>query len=248
MSTSNCNIIHLSKVSSTNNYAKELISREQPSEGTIITASHQSAGKGHDNNSWESEAGENLLMSLILYPHFLDITRQFNLSMAVALGITDFLKELIPEQQIYIKWPNDIYVADKKIGGILINNEIMGDHFEHVIVGIGLNVNQKVFSNNLPNPVSLNNLTGTHYSLEDVTSKLSKDVMARYGQLRQGSIELIKSEYHSSLLGISEWRRFIYKGKEIKGMIRDVNEFGHLIVETSAGEIECEMKELVFPF
>ena len=144
-----CHIIHLPEVTSTNSYAKEMLKDKRPPEGTVIVADHQTAGKGQDGNSWESEAGKNILMTLILYPSFVEISSQFRISMAVALGIIDFLKEILPDQRILIKWPNDIYVGKGKIGGILINNEIMGDHFEHVIAGIGLNVNQLRFPTEL---------------------------------------------------------------------------------------------------
>ena len=244
----NCNIIHLQEVSSTNSYAKKLLKDQRPPEGTVVVADHQTAGKGQDGNSWESEAGKNILMTLILYPAFIEISSQFRISMAVALGIIDFLNEILPDQRILIKWPNDIYVEKRKIGGILINNEIMGDHFEHVIAGIGLNVNQLAFSSDIPNPVSLKAITGQEYSVKDVTLRLCDCVMNRYEQLKQESFNEIETDYLNCLLGLNEWREYIYQGKTITARITGVNEFGRLILETDEGQIECDLKEIVYLF
>ena len=248
MKQASINIIHLQEVPSTNSYAKKLLSGERPTEGTVIVADHQTSGKGQDGNSWESEAGKNILMTLILYPSFIEISSQFRISMAVALGIIGFLKEILPDQQVLIKWPNDIYVGKGKIGGILINNEIMGDHFEHVIAGVGLNVNQLAFSSNIPNPVSLKTISGQEYSLKDMTLRLCDCVMERYEQLKQESFSRIETDYLKYLLGLNEWREYIYQGKTITARITGVNEFGRLILETDGAVIECDMKEIVYLF
>lgn len=248
MLTKHPNIIHLKEVSSTNEYAKDLLHKDTPPEGTAIIADYQTAGKGHDQNSWESKAGENILLTMILYPDFLEISRQFQISMAVALGITDFLEELIPAQELFIKWPNDIYVGDKKIGGILINNEIMGDKFKHVMAGIGINVNQEAFSTEIPNPVSLSNLTGKQYSLKDLTLRLYNCVTVRYEQLKEGSYHQIKGDYLDLLLGLNQVREYLYKNKKIEAQITGVNEFGHLMLNTDGGSIECDLKEIKFLF
>ena len=243
-----CHIIHLPEVTSTNSYSKEMLKDKRPPEGTVIVADHQTAGKGQDDNSWESEAGKNILMTLILYPSFVEISSQFRISMAVALGIIDFLKGILPDQQVLIKWPNDIYVGKGKIGGILINNEIMGDHFEHVIAGIGLNVNQLAFSSDIPNPVSLKTISGQEYSLQDMTLRLCDCVMRRYEQLKHESFSRIETDYLKFLLGLNEWREYIYQGKTITARITGVNEFGRLILETDGAVIECDIKEIAYLF
>lgn len=248
MPEKNCNIIHLSEVSSTNEHAKALVAKGRPAEGSVVLTDFQTAGKGHDNNSWESEAGKNILMTMILYPEFLEISRQFRMSMAVALGIIDFLKEYIPEKVLFVKWPNDIYVGNKKIGGILINIEIMGNSFEYVIAGIGINMNQVSFSDDIPNPVSLYGLTGNEYMIEQETIKLWDCVMGRYTQLKEGSFEQIESDYLGHLLGLDEERDFVYRGKQISATIKGVNEFGHLILDTRSGTIECDLKEVSYIF
>jgi len=248
MKQASINIIHLQEITSTNSYAKKLLKEQRPPEGTLIVADHQTEGKGQDGNSWESEAGKNILMTLVLYPTFIEISSQFRISMAVALGIIDFLSEILPDQRVLIKWPNDIYVGKGKIGGILINNEIMGDHFEHVIAGIGLNVNQLAFSSDIPNPVSLKTITGKQYSLKDVTLRLYDCVMERYEELKQESFNKIETDYLKCLLGLNEWREYIYQGKTITARITGVNEFGRLILETDGAVIECDIKEIAYLF
>lgn len=248
MSRKYCNIIAVPEVPSTNDHAKQLLKDSRPVEGSVILARYQSAGRGHGQNHWESEAGMNILMSMILYPDFLKITRQFRLSMAVALGIIDFLKGFIPDSDLFIKWPNDIYVGDLKIGGILINNEIMGNSFEYAIVGIGINVNQKKFSTDIPNPVSLSKLTGKEYGLDTEAGRLCKYVLERYGQLEHGNYQKVEVDYLQHMLGMNEERRFVYRGEEITATISGVNEFGHLMLDAPDRKIECDLKEISYIF
>lgn len=246
--TSAVKIIKLKECSSTNAFAKELLKNEKPVEGTVILASYQTAGKGQDKNSWESDPGENILMTMILYPDFLEISRQFKLSMAIALGISDFLKNLLPGHMIRIKWPNDIYIGDKKIGGILINNEIMGTQFKHVIAGIGINVNQIYFSREIPNPVSLKLLTGITNHIDKLVLLLSENLLTRYEQLRTEEEHIIIHDYHSRLLGMGEWKEYIHHNKKIRAKITGVNEFGRLMLETDGDLIECDLKEIAYLF
>ncbi len=246
MKPKNCNIIHLSEVTSTNKYAKDLLHGGRPDEGTVVLAAYQTAGKGLDKNSWESEPAKNILMSMILYPDFLYVAMQFSMSMSIALGIIDFLEEYLPDEDLKIKWPNDIFVGNKKVGGILINNEIMGNSFEHVIAGIGINVNQTRFSRDIPNPVSLSNLTGKKYSLEDMTLRLCDCVMERYNLLKKDPFDQLRAGYHEKLLGMGEWRQYHYLGKQIDARITGVNEFGRLLLETDSEKIEADLKEISF--
>lgn len=242
------NILHFPELGSTNAYAKHLLEGEQPPEGTVISTDFQTIGKGQDSSTWESEAGKNILMTMILYPRFLDVADQFSLSMVIALGIVDYLEPLLPDIPVHIKWPNDIYADHKKIAGILINNEVMGEEFVHVIAGIGINVNQTDFSSAIPNPTSLSNLSGKEYNVRKETVRLSECLMGRYEQLRMYESSLISSQYHERLLGRDEWRKYIYLGNKIEGRIIGVNEFGNLVLETKNGEIVCDLKEIRFEF
>jgi BirA family biotin operon repressor/biotin-[acetyl-CoA-carboxylase] ligase len=241
-------MIRLTEVSSTNEYAGRLLAEESLPEGTVIFAGHQTAGRGQGRNRWESEAGKNILMSMVFYPKFLEIARQFRLSMCISLGITDFLAGLLPGQSIRIKWPNDIYAGSGKIGGILINIEIMGDSFSHVIAGVGVNINQLSFKKSVPNPVSVKMLSGTTHDPFILAGHMAESILKRYTQLQHGDQEGILAEYHEKLLGMGEWRDYIYHGKKIKAMVRGVNEFGRLLLSSGDQEFECDLKEISYLF
>jgi len=244
MKQKNCNIIHVSEVSSTNDYMKKLVKHGHLAEGTMVRADHQTTGKGVDANTWESEAGKNILLSLILFPDFIPAEKQFSISMVIALGISDFLMDQLADKNIQIKWPNDIYANGKKIAGILIANEILGMKIKHVVAGIGLNVNQAYFSNDIPNPTSMVLQSGQEFNLEAETLKLRDCVIGRYEQLRSGLFDLIKQDYYSRLLGMNESRFYAYKGKKIEATITGVDEFGRLQLNTDRGEIVCDLKEI----
>ncbi len=241
-------IIYLDEVVSTNDYARDILRKGKPAEGTVVAAGFQSAGRGQDGNTWESEAGQNILMTMILYPGFLDVSKQFIMSMTIALGIVDFLEDYLPDDILFIKWPNDIYASDGKIGGILINNEIMGRSFDHVIAGIGINVNQITFADHLPNPVSLRSMTGKTYPVRELIAALTRCLHDRYEQLRRGEYRQIEAEYYGYLLGMDEWREYAYGGSVIMARITGVDEFGKLMLETEGGMISCDMKEIVYRF
>jgi BirA family biotin operon repressor/biotin-[acetyl-CoA-carboxylase] ligase len=146
---------------------------------------------------WEAEAGKNLTFSLLLYPRFLPVRDHFLLSKMIALAVKDVLDTYSPG--ISIKWPNDIYSKDKKLAGILIENEIMGQVLSQSVIGTGMNVNQEIFRSTAPNPISLKQITGQDTALDDLLEKLSSSVENRYEQLRAGETASIARDYHASL-------------------------------------------------
>ena len=138
---------HLSSIDSTNKFAHNLISKTNPIEGTAIRADEQTAGRGQFGSKWQANPRENITISIILCPKFLLVKQQFLLNAAMALGVYDFINEIIGySSELTIKWPNDIYVGNQKIAGILIENSIQQDVINNSIIGIGLNINQKTFS------------------------------------------------------------------------------------------------------
>jgi BirA family biotin operon repressor/biotin-[acetyl-CoA-carboxylase] ligase len=147
------NLIELDITDSTNEYSKKLIKKGPVEEGTVILADFQTKGKGQKDGYWESEKGKNLTFSIILYPNFLDIQKQFYLSMSISIGIVEFLSHLSVKSKI--KWPNDICINNKKVAGILIENSIKRNIISSSIIGIGINVNQTEFKSSAPNPTSL---------------------------------------------------------------------------------------------
>ncbi|HNX44570.1 MAG TPA: biotin--[acetyl-CoA-carboxylase] ligase [Bacteroidales bacterium] len=240
-------IISLDESASTNDYALELLKSSKPADGTVVTTKKQSAGRGQENNSWESEPGKNLTLSIILYPHFLPPDRQSLLSMAIALGVYDLINSHITAQPVRIKWPNDIYIGDRKACGMLIQNSIMGNRFDYAIAGIGLNVNQEKFISDAPNPVSLKMIAGREFPTEELLWQLCGWLDTRYHQLRLGDRKGISEEYLSLMYRYNEWHVFEIRHRAAEARITGINRYGQLQLEERNGtRSECDMKEVKF--
>jgi len=240
-------LIYFESLPSTNNHAVQLLKTSEPAEGTIIYTDYQSLGKGQPGNKWESEKGKNLLMSIILYPSFINSDKQFLISMALSLGICDFLRRYITSCSI--KWPNDIYVNNDKIAGILIESSLTGNHIDFTIAGIGLNINQENFLSNVPNPISLHLLSGLKYELGDCLYNLAIDLDKRYKQLIGGYFDQIKEEYISKLYRLNEWNKFRDAVGIYTGRIITVGDFGRIKIEKQNGNLtDYSFKEIEFIF
>lgn len=239
------NLVFYKNADSTNTYASRLLHAEHVSEGTIIYTNFQSAGRGQKGNRWESEDGKNLLISVILYPEMVKPEGQFIISMFISLGIHDFLKMLITDCRI--KWPNDIYAGDDKIAGILIENSITGDKINYSIAGMGLNINQEVFPQELPNPVSVKMLTGKDYDLYHCLNQLAGCLDKRYKQVLAGRPSEIRKEYISELYLFGKWHNFITDPGILYGRIISVTDSGCLCIEDEYLNIhEFQFKEIDF--
>lgn len=244
------NIIRLKSVDSTNLFSLELLKKKLLPEGSIIISEEQTAGKGQNNAKWESEAGKNLTFSIILYPQFLAPENQFLLNKSIALGIADFVRSTFNNHNVTIKWPNDIYIEDKKVAGTLIINSIMSKHFEYSIIGIGININQEQFISDAPNPVSFINISKNFFDLEKSLEQLCSFIENRYSQLKNQKIKTIDEDYLNSLYQLNDTKKYLYKGKIIVGNITGVSEYGKLQISVNSEEmmetIECDVKELVY--
>ena len=239
-------IIRLSETKSTNSYAVEILSNDRPKEGCVIITDHQTAGKGTDTNTWESEEGKNLTFSIILYPK-LAADQQFIINKSISLGIYDFLVATLPDYKVSIKWPNDLYVEDKKVCGILIQNSVIGNKLEYMVVGIGLNVNQMNFTGSAPNPVSLKMAAGMEYNLDETFLHLSNSIFARYKSIKPETIGKIENDYQRALYRLEEWHEYIVNGKNVYSKITTTNAYGQLILENENGEsVVCDLKEVKF--
>jgi BirA family biotin operon repressor/biotin-[acetyl-CoA-carboxylase] ligase len=239
------NLIFYENLPSTNARAAHLLKNCEIQEGTIIYTNYQSAGRGQKGDSWESEDGKNLLFSVVLFPSMIHPADQFFISMSVSLGICDFLKRYIPS--FMIKWPNDIYVNNDKIAGILIENSIMSDHIENTIAGIGLNINQKKFLSDAENPVSLSIITGENYDLAICLEQLASDLDESYKQLLSGNFAQIKHKYVSKLYRLNQWCNFRDQFGIYSGRIISVTDTGRLQIERPDGNIiEYSFKEVDF--
>lgn len=185
--------IHLSKINSTNIYAMEQVQAKLAEHGAAFFADLQTSGKGQMGKKWESEAGKNLLLSVVLNTSSLNMGDQFALSAAIALATHDFLSAYI-QQDLTIKWPNDLYWGDRKAGGILIENQISGGIWTHAIAGIGININQTQFPGTTSRAVSLRQITGKQYNAVDLAKVLCHCLEKRFNQLMlsDGCAEIIK--------------------------------------------------------
>ncbi|MFZ4548796.1 MAG: biotin--[acetyl-CoA-carboxylase] ligase [Bacteroidales bacterium] len=240
-------IMRLPQTKSTNSFAVNLLSQKRPDEGYVVITDHQTQGKGLEDNAWESEAGKNLTFSIILYPDFA-AEQQFILNKAISLGIYEFLQMEIHDVKVSVKWPNDIYLGNKKVCGILIQNSLIGNRFDYTIVGIGLNVNQTHFLSDAPNPVSMKMINEKEYNLEELLNKLLDRILLRYYQVKTAP-KKIEKDYQKALFRVMEWCEYEVKKSRVYGRITGTNEYGQLLLETESGPVLiCDLKEIKFLF
>ncbi len=237
-------LIWLSEVDSTNKYLTDL-SKDQLDEGLAVATNNQVEGRGQRGNTWESQKDKNITFSFILYPNFIKVQEQFLLSQAISLGICDMLAQLI--KGVSIKWPNDIYVNNNKIAGILIEHAISSAQLDRSIIGIGLNVNQKIFSDDLPNPTSLLLETGNTFDINQTLEILCNSVSLRYNEIKNGQMAKIQTDYLKLLYRRNEFHTYSSDGKKFEAIIAGVRSTGELILETRNGERkEFGFKEISF--
>ena len=238
-------LLFFENLTSTNTKTAYLLRSGELPEGSVIYTNYQSAGKGQSGNKWESEYGKNLLISIVLFPSMINPTDQFLISMTLSLGICDFLKRYI--SSCFIKWPNDIYVNNDKIAGILIENAITGDKIEKTIAGIGININQRKFLSDAPNPVSLSLLTGSNFNLGICLDQLTSDIDKRYKQLISENFFQIRHEFVSNLYHLNEWSNYRDHSGPYIGRIITVFDDGRIEIEKQTGKVmEYFFKEVEF--
>ena len=233
---------------STNTYAVNLIKRQNVIDGSVVHAISQTKGRGQQGSSWHSTANNNITISIILYPKFLRAMQQFELSRAVALGTYHFVKQIVGDK-VSLKWPNDIYINDKKVGGILIENSITGQYLSSAIVGIGLNVNQTIFPENLPNPTSLRLETGKTFDILNLIEKLCHEIEKLYLRLKNNHFRAIRMEYEAALFRFEEYAFYeIAKDKKtIFAKIIGTTDEGKLLLE-SRYELDKNQKPICYTF
>ena len=220
-------IFTIKEIGSTNKYAACLPTDTE--EGKVIVARFQTHGRGQGSNFWESEAGKNLTLSIILKPEFLPITDQFYISKIISLAIADLLATYV--KNISIKWPNDIYVGEKKIAGILIENSISGSNLMQSIIGMGININQGKFTSEAPNPVSLLQITGKEHDLNTALKKLLELTEYYYNSLKNDDFDAIDARYLKYLFRYQKASEFMADGKTFRGTIIAVERTGELLIQ-----------------
>lgn len=235
-------IIHLLSVDSTNNYAANLLKEGKLEHGTVILADEQFAGRGQRGAEWTSTPGDNLTFSFYLDDVNLAVQEQFRLTQIISLGIIEFLKKF--NVQGKIKWPNDIYVDDQKICGVLIENQLCGMIVKSAIVGIGLNVNQTNFGN--LNATSLALLLSKQFVLFDTVLSFFHAMNFVFEKFNFHSDKL-QTEYLAHLYRYGIWADYKVNNQKIKGNIKDVSPEGKLILQEENGnEQSYFLKEIQF--
>ena len=212
----------------------------------IIVSDAQTKGRGQGGNTWTSEPGKNLIFSMVIEPDGLPASRQFLLSEIISLAITDTLESY--NIKASIKWPNDIYIRDKKVAGILIENEVQAGETTRSIIGVGLNVNQTEFDNELAHATSMSITAKREFNRNKVLTRLCNYFSLRSEQLAAGNTKQIEEEYFSRLYLANTPHTFkLPDGTRFRGTIRSVNENGELNIETHNGSIRTFLfKEVAF--
>jgi BirA family biotin operon repressor/biotin-[acetyl-CoA-carboxylase] ligase len=236
------NLIFFKSIPSTNDYAKELLAKSEPKNGSVILAEEQSAGRGQGGNIWQTDAGKNITCSIILDTQLLEIRQQFLLNMAIAVAVHKTVGYFLENNDIKIKWPNDILVENKKIAGILIENTIQGTNMQKSIIGVGLNINQNNFDENLQATSLSIEKNNTEIDIILVLKKLLLSIEEMYAQIQQE--RYIKEIYMHHLFWLNEWHDFEYNGNKIIGKIIDINNFGQLILESDNKHLIINQKEI----
>jgi BirA family biotin operon repressor/biotin-[acetyl-CoA-carboxylase] ligase len=222
-------LIELESVDSTNNYAMARIHEGLASDGLVCLARRQWAGKGQRGKTWLSDPGQNLTMSLVIRPVSLNLSQQFLFSAAVALGILDFVQAM--EIRYWsIKWPNDIYWNDRKAAGILIESIIQGKNWSFAVVGVGMNLNQEFFPEEIPNAISLKQITGNVYDPVHFAKGLVPVIQSRINSLRKDQDHILNGFNHS--LYKRNQTIILKKGKDlIQARLLGVDIMGFLLTD-----------------
>jgi BirA family biotin operon repressor/biotin-[acetyl-CoA-carboxylase] ligase len=240
-------LLRYKEVDSTNRFLHDLSAKSKPSEGTVVLADFQTAGVGQYGSTWSSRPGENLLFSVILYPPAPLAARPFTLIQLAATAIADVLRDA--QLPVAIKWPNDIYVNDQKLAGILTQTAWSGNAMRHAIIGVGMNVNQGEFPPEIKGATSLRKLTGQAYDRDALLSEILGRMEARYLTARGGDLKTLEADYAQYLYRKGIPAQFEDKaGRQFEGIIQGVNFEGHLVVlETTTGrEWAFGLKEIRF--
>ena len=239
------NIRKLSAINSTNEFLKELCTKIDLENFTVISADFQTNGKGQTSNKWYSDKGKNLLFSILINDLYLDISKQAYFNFAISIGIHQILTNYLP--QIKIKWPNDIMAGKNKICGILIENTIKKSIISQSIIGIGLNVNQLNFPDEIPNATSFIKILNKQFDRDQLLLEIFNAINHQISYLKNCEFNKLKTTYESVLFKKDIPSIFKYKQNTFLGKIVGVTNTGLLQLELETGELkEFYNKELIF--
>ena len=222
--------IILESVDSTNNYAMAMVQKRVANSGDAVFAMEQTAGKGRRGKTWESQRGENIVLTIIEQMQWVPMHQQFRVSIATALGCFDFFSKYLKEK-IKIKWPNDIFINDRKAGGILIENVVKGNLWQWAVIGIGLNINQLKFSNDKIKAISLRQITGETYDVVQLSKELHQSILSRLDSLQSGEFSKLFDEYNENLFCRNQMVRLKKGNIVFETKIEGISEAGELITK-----------------
>ncbi len=233
------NLIVLSSVDSTNNYLQTLFDNNSLEEGTVVISQEQTMGRGQRGNSWQSLPGDGLYASILFLPSNFSVENQYYLNKAIACGTARYIASAVNDD-VKIKWPNDILIGDKKVAGILIENSIRGNLISSVIAGIGINLNQLHFDFNYGTPGTSLRIASNHrYDPELEIAKLFKEIWFDYQQLMKGDYDLIAKDYQKLLYKAGEESKFISNEEFFVGILVEVDKEGAAIIEVNGKQKRC---------
>ncbi len=233
----------LDSVGSTNNYAMAELHAGMASHGMAWFAKEQNAGKGQRGKKWIARPGENITMSIVIEPGTFFSSRSFLFNMAISNACFDFLNSY-SKDEIKIKWPNDIYIRDRKAAGILIENIYRGNLWKWAVVGIGVNINQVDFPDQLKNATSLKKNTGQNYDAIELGKELYKTILHAVAMIKRPSLPEILKNYNRNLFMLNEKVKLRKENMVFETIITGVNEHGQLLTEDNIsrqfnfGEVE----------
>ena len=240
-------LVKLNAINSTSTHLRQLSKNNETKNWTVVTAEFQSQGRGLKDTNWVSEKGKNLLCSILIKLKGLNVERNFYLNSAISIGIYKALYGF-NLSSLSVKWPNDIMSGRAKLGGILIENSLKSNSIYQTILGLGLNINQESFPRNLPNAISMKNISGKHYSRQDVLRHIVKCLKVEIEKLNTGKFEELHNEYESLLYRRGKSQEFQdIDGQYFDGVIIGVNSHGLLKVMNQSGEVlQFDHKQIKF--
>ncbi len=240
-------IVSIESTPSTNTLMQQMYLDGKCFDGLVLKTDYQTHGKGLQSNTWFSSPSANLLFSIGLETSFIEPSRQFLLTKMISIALLRSLHNvLMIDEELSIKWPNDLYYKNRKLAGILVNNMIKGSSLDYSIVGVGLNVNETDFPAGIPNPVSMTQIGNQAYDRAKILDMILLQLSQTIEMLRSSTTSLDEL-YLKHLLYFQQWREYKFEGNNLTAKIQGVDKYGHLQLLTVAGELlSCDLKSLVF--
>jgi BirA family biotin operon repressor/biotin-[acetyl-CoA-carboxylase] ligase len=235
------NIIYFNQVDSTNTFAIELLKQNMAQDGTVVVAEFQGKGRGQSKNVWISEAFENLLFSIVLKPVTNFNADPFSLNKTIAVSIHSVLKSLLPQHAVHIKWPNDVLIDRRKVAGILIENNFIGNRLNWSVAGIGLNVNQKLEHISDLQATSLCEKTGNTLDRAHVLKLILVEFEQNYLLLQAGNKNKLNKQFDEALLSYQESTEFKTQNGTFEALIMGCDGDGRLLLKHSDGSIQAHI-------